>query len=176
VIAGLEPANLDAATSEFFVSRASVIDAKPSPIVRIEGAHPLRLAMLESVLTAGGIVQAVMWAARPDIDGGPRGPWVTPLSDELTEGLAGLGGFDDVHQVAGRWLEAGTWETKPGLRDELTVGLLLLAHLSRDARRIQGRVWCWTELPSDAPTRPTRRWGRNFSKRVFRGFLSDRKV
>jgi hypothetical protein len=165
---------LDSATSEFFVSRAEVIDAKPNPIVRIDGAHPLRLAALESVLTDGGIVKAVMWAARPDIDCGPRGPWITPLSAQLTEALARLSGTPTVGAAAERWMAVGTWDPGVDLRDELTVALLLLAHLARDAARLHGRVWCWSELPPDPEPRLWDRWRRRPTG-VRRGFASDRR-
>lgn len=154
------PIDIDAAISDFFVSRRPVVNAKRSPALRVLGVHPLRLAVLESVLTGGGIVQAVMWAARPEIDGGPHGPWITPLSEELTRGLAGLADLHDVHDVADRWLQAANWGVRSDLREELTVSLLLLAHLSRDALRVNGHLWCWTELPRTAPSRPRGRWRR----------------
>jgi hypothetical protein len=171
--AGGTSADLDSARSDFFVSHAPVIEVKPIPTVRIEGAHPLRLAMLEAVLTDGGIVQAVMWAARPEIDGGPHGPWITPVSDQLTVALAGLRGVDEAHRVADRWRHAGAWEVGSKVRDELAVGLLLLAHLSRDAIRIEGRLWCWTELP-DAGLRPQRRWRHRLSGRLRGGVVPER--
>jgi hypothetical protein len=166
--------DLETATSDFFVSRASAVDVKPSAVVRIDGIHLLRLALLESVLTDGGIVRAVMWAAKPDIDGGPRGPWITPLSDQLTQALAGLGELDRVHGVVEGWMSAGSWDVRPEVHDELTVGLLLLAHLSREAVRAQRHVWCWTELPASSLKRPNG-WGRRVSTRVFRGFVSDQR-
>jgi hypothetical protein len=172
-VAGSGLADLDGASSDFFVARDRDVEVKPAATLRIQGAHPLRLALLESLLTERGIVPAVMWAARPDIDGGPRGPWITRLSDELTGALARLSGLDHVHEVAVRWRNADPeWEVAERLPDELTVGLLLLAHLSRDALRRDGRVWCWTELPT-APPRDAG-WRRRLPRQVVRKLASDR--
>jgi hypothetical protein len=96
------------------------------------------------------------------------------VSEDLTAALARLDSFDDVGVVAERWLDAGPWEPQPNRKDELTVGLLLLAHLSRDALRLHARLWCWTEMMPAPRARRRSRWGRRLSNRVLRGYVSDR--